>query len=339
MTGRHILDLRAMKIFLAVARTRTMSDAAKELEMSQSAVSQTIRNIETSLCVELFVRGHRPLSLTQEGSILRDKAEPIIREAELIPAVIREAGSAQLPAIRIGLVDSFAGTAGPVFIKHMFDVATQLAVWTGLSQSHGQALLSRHVDVIVTSDLLEDVDGLDRQMLWREPFVLIMPTDMEVSRDGPDLRQMVSQHPLIRFSARSQLGAQIDRHLRRIGVVAHRRLEIDISDTVTAMVAAGIGWAITTPLCLLQGRSYPDQIRVVPLPGPRMTRTLAVINRAGEYRELSARIADAARKALQAECLAEINRLWPWLESEVTIDNKSHLGKETHVEISGSYSM
>jgi DNA-binding transcriptional LysR family regulator len=318
MVGKHALDLRAMKIFLVVARVRSMSDAAKELGMSQSAVSQTIRNIEASLAVELFVRNHRPLSLTQEGSILREKAEPIVREAELIPAILMEAGSAQLPAIRIGLVDSFAGTAGPAFIKNMIDAATQLAVWTGLSPSQGQALLSRQVDVIITSDMIEDVDGLDRQILWQEPFVLIMPKDAEIPKGGPDLRQLAAELPLIRFSARSQLGSQIDRHLRRIGVVAHRRLEIDISDTVTAMVAAGIGWAITTPLCLLQGRDHRDQVHVVPLPGPRVTRRLAAINRAGEYRELSARIVHTARKALQTECLAEINRRWPWLESQIT---------------------
>ncbi|MDF2811358.1 MAG: LysR family transcriptional regulator [Microvirga sp.] len=204
------------------------------------------------------------------------KAEPIVREAELIPAILLEAGSAQLPALRIGLVDSFAGTAGPAFIKNMIDAATQLAVWTGLSPSQGQALLSRQVDVIITSDMIEDVDGLDRPILWREPFVLIIPKDRDIPKDGPDLRQLAAEMPLIRFSARSQLGSQIDRHLRRTGVVAHRRLEIDISDTVTAMVAAGIGWAITTPLCLLQGRSYPEQVSVVPLPGPRVTRRLAV---------------------------------------------------------------
>jgi DNA-binding transcriptional LysR family regulator len=318
MIRKFTVDLRSMKIFLAVARTGNMTYAARELEMTQSAISQTIAGIESALGTELFIRDQRPLGLTAAGNILRERAEPLVREAELIPVTIREASLAQLPNIRIGLVDSFAGTAGPAFIKNMIDAATQLAIWTGLSPSHGKALLARQVDVIIASDLIEDVDGLDRQPVWREAFIVIVPKDMELRQRGLDLRQMASESPLIRFSARSQIGSQIDRHLRRLNVIANRRLEIDTSDTVTAMVAAGIGWAITTPLCLLQGRSYPERIRVLPLPGPRMTRTLAVINRTGEYRELSARISQAAKQALDAECLIEIGRLWPWLKSEIT---------------------
>jgi DNA-binding transcriptional LysR family regulator len=318
MIRKFTVDLRSMKIFLAVARTGNMTYAARELEMTQSAISQTIAGIESALGTELFIRDQRPLWLTAAGNILRERAEPLVREAELIPATIREASLAQLPNIRIGLVDSFAGTAGPAFIKNMIDAATQLAIWTGLSPSHGKALLARQVDVIIASDLIEDVDGLDRQPVWREAFIVIVPKDMDLQQHGLDLRQIAAESPLIRFSARSQIGSQIDRHLRRLNVIATRRLEIDTSDTVTAMVAAGIGWAITTPLCLLQGCSYPERIRVLPLPGPRMTRTLAVINRTGEYRELSARISQAAKKALAAECLIEIGRLWPWLKSEIT---------------------
>ncbi|MBV9980051.1 LysR family transcriptional regulator, partial [Bradyrhizobium sp.] len=48
---------------------------------------------------------------------------------------------------------------------------------------------------------------------------------------------------------------QIERHLRRLRVNAVRTLEIDSSEALLAMVADGAGWAITTPLCLLQGRT------------------------------------------------------------------------------------
>lgn len=317
MTNKPNLDLRAMRTFLVVARTRSMSAAARELDMSQSAVSQTITNIERSLDAALFIRDQRPLALTQLGKIFREEVEPIVRRVELIPVTIREANSSQLPAIRLGLVDSFAGTAGPVFIKSMINAATQMAIWTGLAPSHGEALLARKVDVIITSDLLDDTDGLERRVVWREPCLLALPKDMPVPSTLDDLRQMALAKPLIRYSARSQFGSHIDRHLRRIGVAPPRRLEIDISDTVTAMVAAGIGWAITTPLNLLQGKNYPDQISVVALPGPRTTRTLASVSREGEYLELCESIAQKAREALIDECLPEVERRWPWLREQI----------------------
>ena len=75
----------------------------------------------------------------------------------------------------------------------------------------------------------------------------------------------------------------IERHMRRANVTAPPFLEIDTSDVVMAMIAANLGWALTTPLCLLQGRSWLDQVAVLPLPGPGLARTLHQVSRQGEF--------------------------------------------------------
>lgn len=287
--------------------------------MTQSAVSQIIRQMEKQLGVVLIDREHRPLALTAAGKALHRKAELIVEEAEQLPAVVREAGLSRMPEIRIALVDSFAGTAGPSFIKVMLDSATRLAVWSGLSPSMGQALLAREVDLAVTTDPLEDVDGLDRSPLWHEPFILLIPKAISLAGSGVQLKRLAAEYPLIRYSARSHIGGQIERHLRRLRVTVDRRLEIDTSDAVVAMVAAGIGWAILTPLCLLQGRGHAERVQVVRLPGPRFVRSLVLVCRAGEYRDLSHRTAEIAKKVLRTECLGEIRRRWPWVANEIVL--------------------
>ncbi|XUJ34181.1 LysR substrate-binding domain-containing protein [Bradyrhizobium japonicum] len=64
------------------------------------------------------------------------------------------------------------------------------------------------------------------------------------------------------------VGAQVERHLSRLGIRPPRAFEFDTSDSLVAMVATGMGVAITTPLCLLQGLAHAAQVSALPLPGP-----------------------------------------------------------------------
>lgn len=93
-----------------------------------------------------------------------------------------------------------------------------------------------------------------------------------------------STHP-IQYNA--VLGAKIDRHLRRLKITAPRTINVDDSETLVALVADNQGWAVTTPLCLLQGRQHAKQVQAIKLPGPAATRDTLLVIRTGEYPELS----------------------------------------------------
>jgi DNA-binding transcriptional LysR family regulator len=315
--SRSIVDLVALKVFLKVGTTGNMTAAAQALGMTQSGVSQVIQQLESELRVILLDRTRRPLRLTAAGSILARRAERLVEEADHLPAAVREASL--VPEIRVGLVDSFAGTVGPHLIRAFMERVSTITVWAGLTPSLSQALLNRQVDVVVASEAMDDVDSVRRDPLIRESFVLALPKAYRLGRGDLTLETLVERHPLIRYSARSAIGLQIDRHLRRLGIAAPRRVELDSSDTLFAMVAAGVGWAITTPLCVLHGRPDLDAIRIERLPGPGFTRNLTMISREGEYQDLIDRLATTARTALRESCLPAMRRSVPWLRDEFVV--------------------
>ena len=72
-------------------------------------------------------------------------------------------------------------------------------------------------------------------------------------RDGSlaTLRMLADTQPFIRFSRTSTLGIRVESILRYNGLDLPRKLEVDHADTLTLLVAQGLGWAITTPTCLL----------------------------------------------------------------------------------------
>ena len=314
-----IEDLNALKVFLAVSTCGNMTSAARRLGLTQSAVSQSIRQLEDNLGTVLLDRAERPLKLTAAGRVLQRHAVPLVEDASALATVVRQAGASKVHELRIGIIDSFASTVGPSLIRSLLAEVERLSFRSGLAHDQADGLLSRNLDLIISSDAMDDVDGLDRYRILTEPFVLLLPEKLAAAHARPDLRTLAGGHSLIRFSARSQIGAQIERHLRRLGVKAPRLLEVDATDALMAMVGAGLGWAIATPLCLLQARSQIANIRVVPFPAPGFNRQLHLFARAGEYGELPQRVAELACDILKRDCVPELKKLVPWLRGEFII--------------------
>lgn len=79
------MELRVLEYFLAVAREQSISGAAESLHLSQPTLSRQIKDMEDELGKQLLIRGNRRITLTEEGMILRKRAEEIlelVRKAE-----------------------------------------------------------------------------------------------------------------------------------------------------------------------------------------------------------------------------------------------------------------
>lgn len=72
------MELRVLQYFLAVTREQNILRAAESLHLSQPTLSRQIRDMEEELGKQLFIRGSRSITLTEEGMILRKRAEEIL---------------------------------------------------------------------------------------------------------------------------------------------------------------------------------------------------------------------------------------------------------------------
>lgn len=73
-----MLDLRVLNYFLTVARTESITRAAEALHISQPSISRQLREMEESLGKQLMIRGARRITLTEDGVLLRNRAEEIL---------------------------------------------------------------------------------------------------------------------------------------------------------------------------------------------------------------------------------------------------------------------
>lgn len=72
------MEIRVLEYFLAAAREQTISGAAEALHLTQPTLSRQLHELEEELGVQLFIRGSRRLTLTEEGMHLRKRAEEIV---------------------------------------------------------------------------------------------------------------------------------------------------------------------------------------------------------------------------------------------------------------------
>jgi DNA-binding transcriptional LysR family regulator len=317
LVQKPIVDLRSLDVFVAAIDAGGMTAAAKRLGTTQSAVSQTIANLEGAMGVQLIDRTVRPPKLTVSGGVLYDRAKALLDAAQEAVEQARAPERHVLPHLRVGLVDSFAATIGPHLIRAMRGAAVHWSVWSGLSPEHERSLLDREVDLIVAGDVGEDEEGLVRHHVLTEPFFLAVPRAYQGPTD--DLNGLAQRLDLVRYSARSTFGRKVERHLRRLRLAPPRRLEFDTADAVIAMVGAGVGWAVTTPICFLQGLAHVRSVRCLPLPGPGFARRLDLIARQHELGKLVEELVTASTRVLEEHCLPVIAQHAPFAVEKMVL--------------------
>jgi DNA-binding transcriptional LysR family regulator len=310
---RTKIELRALEVFVAVAETGNMTIAARKLAMTQPAVSQILKHLEDAVGSPLLDRELRPLRLTPSGTAVFARAKQLLWDAERLYREVQLASDCGLPRFRIGFVDSFAATAGPHLIKSLGDDVDQLLVWSGIAPELREEFLGRDLDLIISPDPLDGIENIECRRILRESFVLILPNALRHLAKSLSLPELAKRHPLVRFSGRSLMGAQIDRHLHWQRIEAAKRLEFDTSESVIGMVAEGVGWAIVTPLSLVQAPGAFLKIFPVPMPGPVLARSLYVAYRPGEFGGMPERIATQCSLIFNKEIRPKLLTLAHWL--------------------------
>ncbi|NIF70102.1 LysR family transcriptional regulator [Burkholderia sp. Ap-962] len=324
MPSNKPIDMHAVQVFVAVAEAGSMSAAAARLGISQSGVSQIVRQLEEELGVVLVNRSTRPLALTPFGIALRNRGAVLGEEIANLKAQVVEAGRGIKPDLRIGLVDSFAATCGSVFTKRLLGKVSQLSIRTGLSPQQGEALLRRDLDLIVTSDALMDANDVVRYRLLSERYFVITPREhRQAVRHLDELRALASALPIVRFNRGSQVGMQIERYLRRIELRMPNRLELDNADALASMVAEGIGWAITSPMCLLQGAAHAGRLKVHAVEGMGLERSLYLVARRDEYRAFFEDACETAREVIETSFLPRLKALGKNMDQWIVMGDRN----------------
>ncbi|WP_018153029.1 LysR family transcriptional regulator [Leeia oryzae] len=311
-------DLKLLEVFVAIVESGGMTAAAQRLGMTQSSVSQGLANLEQSLRVQLMDRSHRPPLLTPLGRQFYDQSAQLLARARQVSLEFRRKEQTPLKHVRIALVDSLATSVGRELLDVVKLRTAQWSLTTGQSHAHAEALLSRKVDIIISDDAIASHPELYRRRLIREPFVLVMPKG-EGSALPVSLQQLSTRSDFIRYSNGTVIGRSIEKQLNAWNINPPQRMQLDNSFAILSMVKAGAGWAITTPLCLLQAGLLSGEVDCMPMQEGQFFRELTLVAQASELGSLPEQLASDTISILKTRYLPILQGSAPWLASGITL--------------------
>ncbi len=308
-------DLKTIRVFVQVAESGGMTAAARTLGLTQSTVSQIVGNLEESLGCALLDRSVRPLALTTAGTSLYEKGRVMLAEAGDLYRSLRDREAEPLSSLTLAMPDSVANAVGPALVAEQGALAKRWRIWAGIAPDNHAALMNHTVDAVVTTtDELDGIEGLETHAILTEPFVLVLPPDYA----GPvDPLEALAEMPFVRYSLRSAIGRQIEGQLNRLRLEVPVGAEFDTAVSQLGAVAGGMGWSLSTPLCLLQERDHLERWRIEAMPRGRFTRPVTLVARRGDLGPTAERLAAAIRAILQERCLPELFAALPWLREEI----------------------
>ena len=101
------MEIRTLRYFLAVAREENMTKAADILHVTQPTLSKTMKSLEDELGKKLFTRHSFSIALTDEGMLLRDRAEDLVMMADKIEKEFLSLDSITGGELYFGLAESY----------------------------------------------------------------------------------------------------------------------------------------------------------------------------------------------------------------------------------------
>ena len=307
------LSLKWLELFQICAQKGSLQAASKETGLTISTVSHHLRNLEDHLGVELFNHSRRPMVLTPKGrAFLRsiDGALYTIRKARAEAS----AGSiAEASYLRIGTIEDFDSDIVPELAVFLSSNMTACDFMYQTDSSHAiiEMLRNRYLDLGITTTPDERLRDLRHRPFLRDPFVIVLPRFCEHSLE--DIVEDRTKLPFLRFSDNLIIARQIESHMRRLGLKALSNFECSNNQTLMAMVAAGAGWTITTPLLFARAKRFQKKLSMHRFPGKSFSRTLAIVATPDCSRSVLEVIDSKIRALIEKHVIQPLLQDEPWL--------------------------
>jgi LysR family transcriptional regulator, cyn operon transcriptional activator len=279
------MELRHLRYFLAVAETLHFTRAAETLHVSQPTLSLQIMELERMLGAPLFDRKGRSVRLTEAGVVFRRHAVRAMREVETGQAAVSDLLGLRRGTLRVGVTHSFSTALIPKAVARFRRAhpGVGVAIEKTSGRAIEQALVAGALDLGIAYAPPES-DEVAAETLFEEEVVLILALDHPLARrDRVGLAELDGL-PLALISREFSTRRLIDERLREARVQPEIAVEMNDIDSLLEVVRLGTGVTVLSRRAVNDGRGLAQ----VPIEGPRMTRTAALLWHREAYRTTAA---------------------------------------------------
>lgn len=265
---------RLLKTFLAVARHRNITRAAREVHLAQSSVSDQVQSLESELGVALFTRSRQGLDLTTAGEALKPYAEEILQLAEEARIAVEARRGTTAATVTVGALETIAAVKLPQWLAAFRGDHPEIGLRLKIAGSN--VLLRQLEEGEIDVAFCFDKGGLDERLARRtisaEPLVLVASAENATASGQGDLAALAAMRFVV-----TETGC-VYRHLfdTAFAETAAPKLVAEVGSigAIASLVATGIGMGLVPRLAVAEAL---DRGEIVELPWPGSAQAASLV--------------------------------------------------------------
>ena len=294
MTESTNLTLHQFRVFDAVARNGSLTQAALALDIPQPSISRLIARLEREIGTALLDRYSTGVTLTAAGERFYENALQAMHFHDLAIEEARASTGLLMGKVRIAAPDSVGGVLFAPLVqafKADHDAVSLRTIASQSAQIPGM-LASGSIDLGIVADTHQQPTGISLP-LFREALYLIGPKSTEPVAGETISLEATASLPLVLNAMPGGFRSLIDDSFAQLGIKPRVEIEIDANNALLDLLVEGAGYSIL-PYSLLASARATSALGAARLVNPDLIRTLSIVT--ASNRPMSALLRETVRR-------------------------------------------
>lgn len=281
------LDSRQLRAFITLARTGSFTQTARELHLTQSAISHSMKALEHDVGCRLLDRMGKKVALTQAGEQLLHVATKIISEMENARASLGKLGKWGRGRLRLGASTTACQYILPPVLREFKESFPEHAISIEPGDTRGivGALLAHRIDLALSLEPLNEPQ-LEFHPLFTDELNFLVGAQHAWAKAGRVERDDISRQNFILYSKTSVTFRLVEEYFRREDMVLNAVIEVGSMEATKELVKLGLGVAVMAPW-IARKELDEKSLMTLPLGRRKLQRNWGILQWRGKRLDLA----------------------------------------------------
>ncbi len=267
------MDTANLQAFIKVAETGSFSMAARQLYITQPAVSKRINQLEHQLGSQLLNRSGKQILLTQTGHLLLPRARQILNQIQSVRQQIADMEGSPMGSLGLATSHHIGLHRLPPILRAFSARYPDVELDLSFMDSEQACLLveNNELEMAVVTLPFSAAPKLSFTLVWHDELKIVCATNHPLTQHTPTRLQDLLPHAAVLPSHGTYTREAIEKALHRVLRDIKVTLETNYLETIKMMVSVGLGWSVL-PLSMVD-----ESLRIIDIHGFSSSRELGIV--------------------------------------------------------------
>jgi len=236
------IDSRQLLAFCTLVQTGSFTETAKILSLTQSAISHSVKNLETDLRCQLVTRTGRKINITEDGEELYKDAQNILNQMQGVRLRIQDRANWGRGRLRIGASTTACQHILPNVLREFNECFPDCILTMTPADTHELLEMTRKHEIdlaiIVAPDGLNDVEV---KPLFSDELILVSSPIHEFAQIGTAKMNKIAQERMVLYNKGSYTFDQIEHFFRQKKLLLENYIELGSMEAIKELVKINYG--------------------------------------------------------------------------------------------------